>query len=350
MGKKHELFYYNEESVNQADDGLRELMKTALKCEHEKGIDSLSPHSFWCDEEGKLYIRWRSSEQNEVLGTDDTRNMLVKRYWFNEADELCSEAIPRNLSKDEMLYGNGNEHAVLITGDTHGRFNRIEQFCRRFHTKKEDIMIILGDAGINYQGGSIDVLAKQYLESLPITLFCIHGNHERRPETIESYKQREWHGGIAYVEDRYPDIIFGKDGEVYDLNGHKTLVVGGAYSVDKWYRLAKGYHWFPDEQPSDIIKKRVMRKLEELDWDIDVVLTHTVPYKYMPTDLFIDTIDQSTVDKSTELWLGEIEEKLSYNRWYAGHYHCDRRTDKLQIMYKNVDVFCMDYDLGFSML
>ena len=133
MGKKHELFYYDEESVNQADDGLRELMKTALKWEHEKGIDSLlSPHSFWGDEEGKLYIRWRSSEQNEVLGTDDTRNMPVKRYWFNEADEICSETIPRNLSKDEMLYGNGNEHAVLITGDTHGRFNRIEQFCRRW--------------------------------------------------------------------------------------------------------------------------------------------------------------------------------------------------------------------------
>lgn len=31
----------------------------------------------------------------------------------------------------------------------------------------------------------------------------------------------------------------------------KTIVIGGAYSVDKFYRLSKGYNWFEDEQPSD---------------------------------------------------------------------------------------------------
>ena len=57
---------------------------------------------------------------------------------------------------------------------------------------KEDVMIILGDAGINYSGGIRDMRKKEFLESLPITVFAIHGNHEQRPQTIEGYQEKVW--------------------------------------------------------------------------------------------------------------------------------------------------------------
>ena len=41
---------------------------------------------------------------------------------------------------------------IYITGDTHGDFSRIERFCEKFQPSREDIMIILGDAGFNYYG------------------------------------------------------------------------------------------------------------------------------------------------------------------------------------------------------
>ena len=50
-------------------------------------------------------------------------------------------------------------------------------------------------------------------EELPITIFAIHGNLEQRPYTIESYKEREWNGGIVYYEEDFPSILFAKDGE-----------------------------------------------------------------------------------------------------------------------------------------
>ena len=34
---------------------------------------------------------------------------------------------------------------IYLTGDTHGSFERISEFCHRFKTTKEDVMIILGD-------------------------------------------------------------------------------------------------------------------------------------------------------------------------------------------------------------
>ena len=228
---------------------------------------------------------------------------------------------------------------VYITGDTHGNFARVELFCKDMDTSKEDILIILGDAGINYSGGRYDRQKKEYLEALPITLFCIHGNHEQRPYTIETYKEKIWHGGTVYFEEAYPSLLFAKDGEIFDLNGLQTIVIGGAYSIDKQARLHRGYGWWPDEQPSDEVKQYVESQLDNRGWKVDVVLSHTAPLKYEPVEVFLPGVNQSTVDKTTETWLGRIEEQLEYRKWYCGHYHTDKRVDKLEIMFKMFTVF-----------
>ena len=130
-----------------------------------------------------------------------------------------------------------------------------------------------------------------------------------------------------------------KDGEIYDLDGKTAIVIGGAYSVDKDYRLLAGYSWFPDEQPSDEIKKYVEEQLEREAWDVDVVLSHTTPLKYEPVEVFMSGVDQSKVDKSTENWLDKIEDRLSYKKWYCGHYHTEKKIDNLEIMFENFDEF-----------
>ena len=68
-----------------------------------------------------------------------------------------------------------------ITGDTHRDFERIAEFCYDNVTTKEDVMIILGDAGINYWCDVSDKILKEMLSEMDITLLCIHGNHEERP-------------------------------------------------------------------------------------------------------------------------------------------------------------------------
>ena len=227
---------------------------------------------------------------------------------------------------------------IYLTGDTHGDVSRIEEFCKQYETDRDDILIILGDAGINYDGGRRDRAVKQFLKELPITLFCIHGNHEQRPYTIDGYKETLWRGGIVYLEEEYPNLLFAKDGEIFDLDGRKAIVIGGAYSIDKEYRLAYGYGWWSDEQPSDDVKQYVELQLDRLGWKVDLVLSHTTPLKYEPTEVFLPGIDQSTVDKSTEIWLDDIEDRLDYQRWYCGHYHTEKEIDKLVIMFENYDV------------
>ncbi|MDR1185390.1 MAG: metallophosphoesterase, partial [Coriobacteriales bacterium] len=225
-----------------------------------------------------------------------------------------------------------------ITGDTHGDLRGVARFCKKHQLTADDTLIILGDTGINYFGNQRDREPRDLLAKTPATIFCIHGNHERRPQTMDCYHEQPWRGGTVFVEDAYPNILFAKDGEVFDLDGIKAIVIGGAYSVDKHIRLANGWSWFADEQPSTEVKAAVERRLESLGWQVDVVLSHTCPLRYEPTEAFIPGIDQSQVDKSTEVWLDEIERRLSYKRWYCGHYHIAKRIDKLQFMYTDFDM------------
>ena len=228
---------------------------------------------------------------------------------------------------------------IYITGDKHADFREVFYFCYANRTTRDDILIVLGDAGINYYASELDYTLKNSLLQYPITFFCIHGNHEERPENIKTYKTKKFHDGIVYYEEDYPNILFAKDGEVYNFNNHKVLVIGGAYSVDKYFRLSRGYNWYESEQPNEETKSKVKNVLKDLDNKVDIILSHTCPYKYLPREMFLEGIDQSTVDNSTEYFLDEIEESTDYNLWYCGHYHTDKEIDKIIFMFHKIDEF-----------
>lgn len=223
---------------------------------------------------------------------------------------------------------------IVLTGDTHRDFDRIFDFCEENGTTRDDILVILGDAGINYFLDDSDYGLKCWLARLPVTLFCVHGNHEERPFLIDSYEEAPWHGGTVYLEPEFPNLIFAKDGEIYDLDGRKTLVIGGAYSVDKYARLGGGGIWFPSEQPDDTIKSYVERQLDKAGWRVDCVFSHAAPEQYEPRWAFLPSLDQSTVDKSTEQWLDRIEKRLRYDRWFCGHYHVDSQEGPVRILFE----------------
>ena len=222
---------------------------------------------------------------------------------------------------------------IFYTGDTHGNILKITNALRNGIITPNDTVVILGDAGFNLYGRDYgDRQTKYKLNETGVTVFCIHGNHEMRPETIPTYITKEYNGGTVWFEEKYPNIMFAKDGEIFDLDGRKTIVIGGAYSVDKFYRLMRGFPWFEDEQPSAETKAHVEDVLGKCGWKIDQVLSHTCPMKYIPTEAMLPNIDQSTVDQSTEEWLDAIESRLTYDRWLCGHWHIDKSIDRLRFV------------------
>lgn len=143
---------------------------------------------------------------------------------------------------------------IYYTGDIHGSAKGIVAFAQHYELTESDIIVILGDVGANYYGNRRDRYCKDALARIKPTVFCIHGNHERRPDTLAGYKQKEWNGGLVWYEDEYPNLLFARDGDIFTMEGTQHLVIGGAYSVDKYYRLENDLLWFADEQPSAEIK------------------------------------------------------------------------------------------------
>lgn len=229
---------------------------------------------------------------------------------------------------------------LYFTGDVHGNIKGLLYRLDRMgipHTP-DQIIVLLGDVGVNYLQNTADYVNKKRLQDSGRTYFCIHGNHEMRPESIASYQEQLGNFGMVYVEQEFPNLQFAKDGELYDLEGYKTLVLGGAYSVDKFYRLECGARWFADEQITPERRKAILEQITTFG-QLDLVLSHTCPYSWQPTDLFLNGLDQSTVDNSMEKWLEEVETHLNYRHWLFAHFHDDRKINsKVTMLFNTIKI------------
>lgn len=238
--------------------------------------------------------------------------------------------------------------SIYIMGDIHGSFKPIRDFHLRHNTNKEyiqdnnKVMILLGDAGLNYFFNERDENFKKKLGKYPFTYFVVRGNHEERPSICAEKNPDKWHqepmwGWSVWVENDYPYIKYAMDYVTMYFIPYKdeedercmpsiakTLVIPGAYSVDKYKRLQAGWSWFPQEQlsKSEMLDGKIL--LNSSNWNCDLVLSHTCPRIFEPTDLFLPTTNQALVEKDMEIYLGELEYKLNYKAWLWGHYHAHR--------------------------
>lgn len=214
-----------------------------------------------------------------------------------------------------------------LTGDTHRRIiERVTPLIENANKNNiplEQIgLIVLGDFGANYFNDKGDrYLKKTLCKKYGINYFIVQGNHEMRPEDLPNIKTiyNKDVGGEVYYEEEFPNIFYFKMWGIYNIKSLRTAVLGGAYSVDKDYRLLMGYNWFPNEQMNKT--ERQLAYKEIAGGHFDLILSHTCPYDWRPTWLFLSMIDQDKVDNSTEKFFQEIANITEFNKWYCGHFH-----------------------------
>ena len=236
---------------------------------------------------------------------------------------------------------------IYIMGDIHGKFQPVRDFWLRSKleqkissNREDNALILLGDAGLNYFFNHRDREFKAKLSKYPFTYFVVRGNHEERASVCAEKNPDSWHTEIFWgeqvlVENDYPYIKYACDGPgVYEIpcedKIYKTLVLPGAYSVDKGYRIYMGYAWFEQEQMSPTEMNFAWDLSGQNNNSFDLILSHTCPIIFEPIDLFLPMVDQNLVDKSMERFLGSVEYHVNYKAWLWGHYHANRdypRTD-----------------------
>ena len=241
----------------------------------------------------------------------------------------------------------------LVKGDIHGDFRWMSNGCLKNYVPEETAIILLGDAGFNYWLDKRDARIKQEVNNKGYRFYCVRGNHEARPTDLSGmqYVYDDDVKGWLYIEPAYPNIRYLKDYGSYCFGKYHTAVIGGAYSVDKWWRLeragVKGSKdwkywkpqktgWFPNEQLTAEEMKDAEDTLGGLSYDF--VMTHTCPVSWEPTDLFLSSISQSDVDKSMELWLEKFKGMIQWKVWLFGHFHADRvERPHVEMFYKDIE-------------
>lgn len=238
---------------------------------------------------------------------------------------------------------------IYVKGDCHGNYDFLSQFCVQEQTTTEDVLILLGDNALRFEGykNRREMYRKEKVSCFPITIFALGGNHDRplyltRPGECELVKypfEEEHSNPMMWWDKKYPNIYyFMREEPLYWIKGKKCAILQGAYSVDKEYRLANHWTWFPDEQlPAEMRDDNTAQLWGQ---QIDYIMSHTCPFEWVSFfyNDFIKGVDQNKIDKTTELWLSVIKSFTDYHLWLFGHYHRDQSfpEEKARILYHSI--------------
>lgn len=215
---------------------------------------------------------------------------------------------------------------AYVTGDMHGGAG--EAGCRLAASRwpagrtltRTDYVIVCGDFGYVWDGGSRDRWWLDWLERRSWTTLFVDGNHENF-DLLDRYPTETWHGGLTHVV--RPHVRHLMRGQVYeDIAGTRILAMGGAASHDKQWR-EEGVSWWPEEMPSEDDFGECRRNLDACGWQVDYVITHDAPASVADRLMYERGREGDPAGDPLQDFLEEIYRRLEYKRWYFGHYHGD---------------------------
>ncbi len=221
---------------------------------------------------------------------------------------------------------------IYVTGDTHIPVDISKVNTRKFSQQKnfsaEDYVIICGDFGGIWDNGHEEQYWLKWFTNKKFTTLFIDGNHENHQMLNENFPIVQFHEGKAHKINE--KIFHLMRGQVFIINGKKIFTMGGASSHDMECRK-EGKNWWPQEMPSQQEYKNATNNLELHGWKVDYIITHCAP------DSIQHQVKNGYEENELTHFLENIKDKLSFERWYFGHYHVDKQiADKYICLFDRI--------------
>lgn len=227
---------------------------------------------------------------------------------------------------------------VFVTGDTHGEINEFSNRLRPFKLGKEDILIITGDFGFDWNS---QIMMQWMKFKHPYTVLFCDGNHENFDVLNALATEVQFGGTVGRFDSNTFRLL---SGHMYDIQGFKTFVFGGAASIDKDWRVNPVYIqkygklWWKEEIPSPETLELAKLTLEEHNWKFDLFISHTCSPK-IKYEILRDSA--LAFHDPVEYMINALEEEIivhggSYDCHLFGHFHVEADLPKRHCLYKRV--------------
>ena len=202
---------------------------------------------------------------------------------------------------------------VYITGDTHGDLTHL----KAARLKKGDTLIVCGDFGFVWYGDERDRKALAALSRKKYNVLFVDGVHENYA-LLEEYPVEEAFGGRA--RRLAPNVWHLLRGEVYTVEGRTYFAFGGGEEPYEEGLRADAKSYYERCMPSEEEMTHGFETLAAHGNAVDVVITHTPSAK---AGGFLR--GRTRPMGGLNVYLGAVEERLTYRHWFFGSLHLDRR-------------------------
>ena len=214
---------------------------------------------------------------------------------------------------------------IYVTGDTHIPVDIQKFSTKRFPQQKEmnknDYVIICGDFGGVCDRSNEEKYWIKWLKKKNFTTLFIDGNHENF-DMLKYLPVVDFGGdSVHMVDDTIYHLMRGK---VYTIDNKKIFTFGGASSHDKKFRI-ENKNWWQEELPEIYEIEEAEKNLDLVDWNVDYVITHCASNSVQKN--LKNHYDENVLTDFFE----QLQRKLSYKKWFFGHYHLDKEFDKKHI-------------------
>ena len=213
---------------------------------------------------------------------------------------------------------------IYILGDLHGNWERLDWLAK--NVQPDDIVIQVGDFGM--YGDSLFKLKGKFFFGFPCKVYVVDGNHEDFSIVNEFSKDEP--------TEFAPNFFYMPRGYVMDIEGELFGFLGGAESVDKYWRVIDGPKrtWYFEER---IVQDDVDRLVKNLDGRTpDVLITHAPPQFVIAANfprlresdwgLPLGWVDESGWTVSRVHWA------IKPKKHYCGHMHKSVLHDNVRIL------------------
>lgn len=229
--------------------------------------------------------------------------------------------------------------SIYFCGDLHGNLEYLKYTINSQHLTNS-VIFVCGDVGLGFQPkwerAIIDIINKKLVLS-NCYIIGVRGNHDN-PLCFQD---------VSLVKDngKPTNWLNVPDYTIVNVCNQNILCVGGGTSIDRLYRLERGYGYWSDEYI------KYCPKVEE---HIDIMCTHSAPSFCFPNDKGGIVYEFAQYDPDL---LKDIEQEratmdMIYNdykdevtHWYYGHFHKNNMQTINKTCFKllNIGEICRHY-------